>query len=262
MKISIITTLSEDREEYYTCLKERLMGIFEDSGHSLSWFVQTAASFDSSTTFVHSYYLEKHSFVKCNGDLFPKASLLNFGIEEAKKQDFDRLVMLDVDLLPSDNFLKIIEGAEEKSITFLGGYKLQKDFSDSYLKGSHTYQDIGEDAIDQKSIGENYMERYIGNICLTRYSFGVASKYMNPLYDPRFVGFGGEDNVISFLSRDLSRKGILARDYKYDAWYHLWHERHIDSPSFDKKQYDKNIALFKEIVEENRKKIKKDNRKS
>lgn len=256
MIISIVTTMSNDRIKYFKSIKKRLINLFKKSNYTLFWNVQLLAKESKREVYSEDNIKIIHTSIKCNVKNFPKARLLNFGISQAEAQYFDRLVMLDVDLLLRDGFISLLENMKKKDVLFLGGEKLKKEFTEKYFLKEKSFYDIDEDSRDALSVGENLIKRYIGNIALTNESYKILKNYVNPLYNPRFIGFGGEDNVLSFLVRDLTKKNILSSRYVYSAWYHLWHERAIEKDDFDKKQYEKNFFLFKKIVEENRKKIK------
>lgn len=190
---------------------------------------------------------------------FCKTILLNKA-HEKMTQFYDILITLDNDIIVKKDFFKqILTNCKATNMVFLGGLKLNQVSTEKILNS-----DIDHDLIFEKnnefgeispiSVIENSQQAYIGNIAL-HYKMVEQIKNItnkNKLYDDRFIGFGGEDSVLSFLSMDLMRTGLAKRIYLPDAWRHLYHERNTDNP-----YYKKNVNLMNTLINYNRNKIRK-----
>jgi len=209
-------------------------------------------------------YLERAMFghdVKCyvredtQGDDVPfhKAKLLNEAID-SMNDDWNVFVQLDADVCLRGTIFDDLEVLHEKSFAFLGGVKLTEEASHEIERVIPPWQEMFDKEVDPESINLNRRQGYVGMVVLHRELFETARGFLGgKLYDERFVGWGGEDSVISFLSRDMQARGMCKREYIFDAWRHLWH---TDAPEKnDPRIKSKRDKLFRGIVDMNRGKL-------
>lgn len=179
---------------------------------------------------------------------FNKSSLLNYGLK-IMRHDFDYVSIVDVDIVYSSEFFDKIASRVDDNIWYVSsGYKLTAEamYEDFNVIN---WQDLSR-YTDNSLIEENIRQLYPSQITLSvllYYKILLIMKWKN-LYNDKFIGWGGEDSVLSSLSSDLQRKGILKKIYDQNMWLHLYHKKLNNNA----KQYEKNKILFHELVKKNR----------
>jgi hypothetical protein len=188
---------------------------------------------------------------------FHKTRLLN-DAHKRMTENYDFLITLDNDIIVKKDFFKQINlVCSSNRMCFLGGIKLTESSTEKIIHDRPDIDDIFNyesqyGQIIEDSRKENRQQAYIGNIALHRKMVEkiktITAK--DELYDERFIGFGGEDSVLSYLSRDLEVTGFAIRAYLPDAWRHMYHRRNTDNP-----YYNENVRVMESLINYNRKRI-------
>ena len=186
---------------------------------------------------------------------FCKSIVLNKLIEKLS-DDFDYLIQLDCDLIVRPDLLDIIIN-EDKDWLVLGGLKLSEKSTRAIFDDEIPYEYIEKMEVENSSREINSRKGFVGNIAVRKecYLKYLEITKQKELYDPRFIGWGGEDSVLSMTSTHMANNNLITKKYLPDAWRHMWHEKETEKPGFDNKQFDKNCDLMSRLVGENVKKM-------
>lgn len=253
MKFNIVITC-RDRKEY---LKRCLFYIN---------IANQAKKHDVTVYVVHNVLLGPTSlknvkvvsmFVRDKEKFFNKSKYINRAIRKMRRE-YDYFLQWDVDLIMNPELFDDLEknGADW---TVLSGEKLTKE-STEYLKARKLkYDNIRLLGKDNKSINENKMNRYVGNIAVRKETLELYMDILGlvDLYDERFAGWGGEDSMLSITSSKMQPYGLFKKIYFYDAWQHMHHVREMEKPDFDKRQQQKNLETLNNQMIRNENLIRK-----
>ena len=190
-----------------------------------------------------------------NDKLFNKSRYINIAIERMRKE-YDYFIQWDVDLIMNPDLFDDIEKDGTEWIV-LSGEKLTKESTEYLFARMLKYDNIKILGKDNISIRDNKMNRYVGNIAIRKMALEKYMQIMgqDKLYNEGFKSWGGEDSMLSITSTKMTAYKLLKKVYFYDSWNHLWHEREVDKPDFDRKQQRKNVELLNNQLICNERKI-------
>lgn len=179
-----------------------------------------------------------------NQNIFCKSEYLNIAISEMR-DDFEYLFQIDCDLIIKPSlFDDVIFHGNDWNV--LGGEKLTPESTEKIFDQESNYITINMLPVEIQTTFYNKQRAYVGNIALTKqcYLFYLRLLGIPTLYDETFKGWGSEDSLLSITSTRMTISGLIEKDYHFDCWKHLFHEREPEKPDFDKVQYQKNTEYL------------------
>ena len=195
--------------------------------------------------------------IQVNDDdkFFNKSRYINTAMKRMR-EEYDYFMQWDVDLVMNPELFDNIEKDSTEWIV-LSGEKLTKESTELFFAKMLKYDNVKILGKDNMSIRDNKMNRYVGNIAVKKETLEKYMKIMgqDTLYNEGFESWGGEDSMLSITSTKMVAYKLLKKIYFYDSWNHLWHEREVDKPGFDRKQQRKNVELLNNQLIHNEKKI-------
>ena len=193
---------------------------------------------------------------KDDGGAFNKSKYINKAVR-VMRQTYDYFIQWDVDLIMNPELFDNIEKDGTEWIV-LSGEKLTAESTELVFAKMLKWDNVQLLGKDNNSIRDNKMNRYVGNIAVKKETLDLYMKILkqDDLYNEDFVGWGGEDSLLSITSTKMMQYGVIKKIYFYDAWNHLHHTRDVDKPEFDRKQQQKNVELLNNRVIHNDTKIR------
>ncbi len=179
---------------------------------------------------------------------FSKSEYYNYLFNNINLDNYTHVMFLDCDLILNESIYDMIE-FDDKTISIIGGLKLDRYSTEYFYGHCNNYSDARLLQLEEKTLEENKKQFYIGNLVIPVKIIKLIQEITGKkyLYDNRFIGFGGEDNVLYSLLKNMLSKRLINLHYLFSAFLHLWHERNID-----KTQYDKNVDLMNNLISENK----------
>ena len=174
---------------------------------------------------------------------FCKSALLNRGLKEMR-QDFDFISIVDLDMVYRPDFFKIISKIGDDIYFISSGYALDRERSEDITYRSPSYEIL---LSPFTCPGRSQV-----TISKKIYSMFLDILDSDKLYDEFFVGWGGEDSALSFLSTICMIHGLLNKIEAPGMWYHLWHEKATSTPE----QADRRTELLRYLDTEYSYKVK------
>lgn len=177
---------------------------------------------------------------------FNKAKLLNFGFERARK-DFDWFSIVDVDMIYSSKWLDILNfkiNQENYDYVVSHGWKLKEKTQEEVNK-LLPFEQLLLLGKEEFAVGPS-------QVTITKKGYGRIQQYFpGPLYNEKFIGWGGEDSVLSSISRKLKKEKRINKLELPQIWLHQWHKENMGEGN---PCYQNNFNLWEKLDTEIRSK--------
>lgn len=161
---------------------------------------------------------------------FQRGALLNFGLARMR-QDASFLTILDADSLICPNFFDIVAeetGPQTHAVTL--GISLAKSTQASSFDPNLTWDEGQTFAVDSSRPGG--LSQF--TIRLEFYRKVLEFFEISELYLRCFIGWGGEDNIVTDYFRALRHHNQCEIKMLKDMFLHIWHPHNKSSETFQK----------------------------
>lgn len=173
---------------------------------------------------------------------FNKARLLNdcvsLGNQSARKYDWVSIV--DLDMIYPENWFTMVEQQMLMGVDYLvcHGWKLG-DGTQNDVNKHPSFEALLQLPKEEFSVGPS-------QVSISQKGYQIIQQYFpGNLYREEFLGWGGEDSVLSSISRKLSIEKRLQKAELNGIWLHQYHEFKGNHPT-----YPANYTLYKKINSE------------
>jgi len=172
--------------------------------------------------------------------LFNKSKLLNACIECGDKLDYEWFQICDLDMLYSPDYFDMVGSLIGNGADYIVclGWKLLE--GSDYLVQKH----LPFNVILETNLKSEFIDGP-SQIAVTRKGHNIIKKYFpESLYNAEFLGWGGEDSVLSSKSRILEIRGKLNKVKLRKIWIHQWH---VEKKGEGNPHYAENLALYNKL---------------
>jgi hypothetical protein len=156
----------------------------------------------------------------CNiGGAFNKSKLLNKCIEDGNQLEYDWFSICDLDMIYPPNWFHLVEQEIKTGVDYLvcHGWKLGEETQES-VSQSKAFEELLLLSKVEFPVGPSQVSMTSRCLRLLLNTFG------SPLYDESFIGWGGEDSILSSMSRKLYSEGRIIKRELPGVWLHQYHE--------------------------------------
>jgi hypothetical protein len=172
-----------------------------------------------------------------NTGVFNKAKLLNTGIRNFINKPFDWFSVIDCDMLYPPDFFNTIKLSISQGNDYIvcHGWKL-KEGTQVQVNNAKLFDSIRNLPKEEFIVGPS-------QVSISYKCYQIIQEYFpGNLYNEEFTGWGGEDSLLSSVSRKLFLEKKIKKVEINGKWIHQWHEFMGNHP-----YYEQNNSLFKKL---------------
>ena len=172
-----------------------------------------------------------------NEGAFNKSQLLNEGIKNSTSGTFDYMMIVDCDMIYSPTTFSVVNNLISQGYDYVvcHGWKLGEG-TQNLVNSANSFDDVYKLPKEEFNVGPS-------QVSISNKGYQIIQQYFpGKLYREEFAGWGGEDSVLSSVSRKLALDGKLRKTEVSNVWLHQYHEFNGNHPL-----YKSNLQLFKQI---------------